>query len=66
MRLLPNTVIGLIEQLEADFPPKCKSPDESLEDHMLYAGKVSLITILRSRFDAGTKQNVKGLPKVLT
>lgn len=66
MRMLPNTVIGLLEELEVDFPPKCKTPDESLDEHMLYAGHVSLVTLLRARYEAGLRKENKGLPKVLT
>jgi len=65
MHVLPDTVISLLEELEADYPPKCKSPAESLEDHAQYAGKVALVVTLRGRFDAETKRNIKELPKVL-
>lgn len=65
MRTMPNTVVALIEELEADFPPKCKSPDESLDAHMTYAGKVELVTYLRARLTAELRQ-VKGqLPNIL-
>lgn len=66
MRAMPNTVIGLIEQLEADNPPKCKSPDESLDEHMHYSGKVALIEYLRARYEAEIKREQKGLPNVLS
>jgi hypothetical protein len=65
MRLIPNSIIGLLEELEADYPPKCKDPDESLEEHANYAGKVDLIATLRGRFEAGMKSAKKELPKVL-
>jgi hypothetical protein len=65
VRQIPNSIIGLLEELEASYPPKCKSPDESLEQHAWYAGKVSLISDLRGRYEAGMKANNKGLPKVL-
>jgi len=65
MRVLPNSVIGLLEQLEADYPPKCKDPDETLEVHAQYAGKVALVVLLRGRYEAELKKNVKELPKVL-
>jgi hypothetical protein len=55
----------LLEELEASYPPKCKDPSESLEEHANYAGKVSLISELRGRYEAGMKSNKKGLPKVL-
>ncbi len=65
MRKIPNSIIGLLEELEADYPPKCKDPSESLEEHAQYAGKVSLISVLRGRFEAGMKSDKKALPKVL-
>ena len=65
MRMLPNSVIGLLEELEVDYPPKCKSPDETLEAHAQYAGKVELVSILRGRYDAELKKNVKKLPQIL-
>lgn len=34
--------------LEATFPPRCKDPLESLEAHMLYAGHVALIALMRN------------------
>ena len=65
MRLLPNSVVGIIEELEADYPPRCKTPDESLEEHMCYAGSVAVVTKLRARYEAGIKKEQRGLPKVL-
>ena len=65
MRQIPNSIIGLLEELEATYPPKCKDPSESLEEHSQYAGKVRLISDLRGRYEAGMKSNKKGLPKVL-
>lgn len=65
MRPMPHSVIGLIEELETQFPPRCKSPDETLEYHAQYAGKVSLVTHLRARYDALSKQEAGQLPKVL-
>lgn len=65
MRVLPNSVIGLIEELEADYPPKCKYLEESLEAHAQYAGKTDLVRLLRGRYEAELKKNVKELPKVL-
>ena len=65
MRQIPNSIIGLLEELEATYPPKCKDPDESLEAHAQYAGKANLTVLLRARYEAGMKSNKKGLPKVL-
>lgn len=66
MRLLPNSVIGLLEELEADYPPKCKTSDETLEDHAQYAGGVTLVLLLRARYQAGLRREKSKLPKVLT
>jgi hypothetical protein len=66
MRALPHSVLSLIEELEADYPPKCKSPEESLETHAHYAGSVSLVSLLRARYDAESRREKKGLPKVLS
>jgi len=65
MRQIPTATIGLLEELEADYPPKCKDPDESLEVHAQYAGKVALIALLRARFDACLKRDTKKLPQIL-
>lgn len=65
MRPMPHSVIGLIEDLETQFPPRCKVPDESLETHAQYAGKAALVTHLRGRYDAISKQEAGQLPKVL-
>ena len=65
MRQLPNTVVGMIEELEADYPPKCKTSDETLEEHMLYAGSAALVTLLRARYAAGLKKSKDALPKVI-
>jgi hypothetical protein len=65
VRQLPNSIIGLLEELEADYPPKCKDPEESLEAHAVYAGKCELVELLRARYEAGMKSEKKGLPKVL-
>jgi len=51
MRPLPDTVKDLLEDLETHYPPRCKDPSESLEQHCNYAGQVSLIADLRIRYD---------------
>ena len=66
MRNLPHSVAGLLDELEADYPPRCKTSDETLDEHMLYAGSVKLIKVLRDRFDAVERKNKKALPSVLT
>ena len=50
MRLLPDTVEGLLEDLETHYPPCCKDPSETLEQHYNYAGQVQLIADLRARY----------------
>ncbi len=51
MRPLPETVEGLLEDLETHYPPRCKDPSESLEQHTNYAGQVQLIADLRVRYE---------------
>ncbi len=56
MRPLPDTVEALLEDLETNYPPRCKEPAESLEQHMQYSGQVQLIADLRLR-DEWTRDN---------
>ncbi len=56
MRPLPETVEGLLDDLETHYPPRCKDPSETLEQHALYAGQVQLIADLRVRYD-WTREN---------
>ena len=56
MRLLPDTVEDLLDDLETHYPPRCKDPSETLEQHCNYAGQVQLIADLRVRFD-WTREN---------
>lgn len=56
MRPIPDTVQDLLLDLEAYYPPRCKEPGESLEQHMQYSGQVQLIADLRIRMD-WTRQN---------
>ena len=65
MRQLPNSVIGLIEELEAAYPPRCIQPDESPELAHRYAGNVEVVEKLRARYDAGMRMERKDLPKVI-
>lgn len=65
MKTLPNSVIGLIEELEELYPARCMKTDESLEDHLRYAGKVDVVERLRERYEVGIKADKKSLPKVL-
>ena len=56
MRPLPETVEALLEDLETHYPPRCKDPSETLEQHCNYAGQVQLIADLRIRYD-WTREN---------
>jgi hypothetical protein len=51
MRAIPTDSESLLIQLEEQYPPRCRRPDESERDHERYAGKVDLITEIRSRLD---------------
>lgn len=55
---IQNSVRELIEDLEEAFPPQCKDPNESLEQHARYAGRVELISELRTRYD-WTQENAR-------
>lgn len=58
MNPIPDGAQALIEELEELFPPKCKDPHESLEDHARYAGAVELVQALRLRLD-WTRENAR-------
>ena len=58
MRPLPDSALEIIEDLEENYPPRCKSPDESLEEHARYAGQVALIEALRYRYE-WTQENAR-------
>lgn len=66
MKYIPNTVVGLIEELENMYPARCMKAGETLEDHLLYAGRVSLISEMRSRYDAATRSEQGELERVLS
>lgn len=65
MTPVPNSIIGLLEELERHNPPRCMKAGEDLNSHLRYAGRVELVTELRSRYDAETRRNKKSLPTVL-
>ncbi len=65
MKAFPATVEGLLDMLSAENPSRCRKPGESELEHERYAGRVDLIDECRSRLDAATKKESKGLPKVL-
>lgn len=64
-RKLPHTVIGLIEELEVDYPPTCIQPEETLAEANRRAGAVELVSLLRARYQAGLRKEQKGLPPVI-
>ena len=41
----------MLEQIEDQYPDRCRSADETERDHDRYAGKVELIKELRARLD---------------
>ena len=43
---LPKLSTELVEDLAQRFPPRCLKPNETVEDHLRYAGKVELIALL--------------------
>jgi len=51
MRSLPTDTYTLLTELEAQYPTRCRKPNESELDHERYAGKVDLIEELRARFE---------------
>ncbi len=48
MKPWPILTNAQVSALEERFPPRCLSPNETVEDHLRYAGKVDLIATLRS------------------
>ena len=58
---LPNTVVGLIEELETAYPPRCRKTTESELEHERYAGASDLVRRLRERLEADAADH----PKVL-
>lgn len=66
MRPLPESVEELLEDLETHYPPRCKDPLETLEQHLNYAGQVQLVADLRIRYDwTGQEQRLQGIIKEL-
>lgn len=51
MRSIPTDSASLLSQLEDQYPPRCRMPDETERDHERYAGKVDLIKELNSRLE---------------
>ena len=65
MKQLPNTILGLIEALESQYPPKCLTPTQTRPEADHYAGKVALVAELRERSEAELRRNKRDLPAVL-
>lgn len=65
MRTLPNSIIGLIEELERQYPQRCIRPDETLAEAHHHAGRAALVLELRQRYDAETRRESARLPPVL-
>ena len=51
MRPLSNYSATLLDELEAQYPVRCRLPDETEREHERYAGKVDLIAEIRARLD---------------
>jgi hypothetical protein len=50
----PDLTEQQLAYLEALFPPRCLKPNEMVEDHLRYAGKVELIAMLRAQLEERT------------
>lgn len=59
MRSLPTDTATLLDQLEAQYPTRCRKQNESELDHERYAGKVDLIQELRARFERSPSTTYK-------
>ena len=55
---LPDIDEGLVSALESLFPPRCYEGDETVESHLLYAGRVQLIKELREEYTRQVKEAV--------
>lgn len=51
MRSIPTDSATLLSQLEDQYPPRCRMPDETERDHERYAGKVDLIQEMVARLE---------------
>ena len=47
LKILPLQTEQLIDTLEVSYPPRCIAKDETLEEHLRYAGAVDLVETLR-------------------
>jgi hypothetical protein len=48
---IPGLSEATVANLEERYPPRCKSPGESLEHHMEYGGMVRLIAEMRTQLN---------------
>ncbi len=59
---LPHIPTDLVKALQGVYPPKCYTASESLEEHLLYAGAVSLVerlaTISAAQHDKDTPEDI--------
>lgn len=53
---LPPGTHELVQELAALNPPRCKRPDESLEEHARYAGVVELIEAMQAKLKAAEER----------
>jgi len=65
MKAFPNTVIGLIELMEKEVPPRCIGHNETAESAHRYAGQAELVQKIRGRYEAHIARDQKNLPKVI-
>jgi len=55
MRSLPTDTESALDQLEEQYPARCRLPDETERDHERYAGKVDLIKELVARLESSPR-----------
>ncbi len=65
MKKMPDTVVGLIELLDEENPPKPIGRQEPLEDAHRRAGRVELVDELKRRYAADLKSRTTELTPVL-
>ena len=57
---VPEVPLDLLQALEAAFPPRCYEAKTSLEEHLMYAGKVQLVEALRATYEAQARPDSDG------
>jgi hypothetical protein len=55
IREFPTYATQLVQDLAEEFPPRCMKADETVEAHLLYAGKAWLVAELQLRIQAAEK-----------